>query len=187
MNWKLPAVCLLCTLATAQPRDLARDLDNVARTATVMVDGDICLRIQTERSRGFMFKEDPKDPYLASDNYDVEHEAFTRTKKTLIRLSRLCPLACDVNLWLPLDASKSRVQVMIRNVHEMSSFWKWGVLHQPMPPEMKRVLDTGERVTVSGPGGKVSVLAPVRNSLDDIVALVEVVAQQRVDPQENVK
>ncbi|MGJ5813971.1 hypothetical protein [Paludibaculum fermentans] len=187
MNWKLPAVCMIWTLATAQAQDLAQALDSVARTATVMVDGDLCLRIQTDRSRGFMMKTDPRDPYLASDNYDVDHEAFTRTKKTLMRLGRLCPTACDVNLWLPLDAGRTRVQVMIRNVHEMSSFWKWGDLHQPMPPQMKRVLDSGERVTVTGPGGKVSVLAPVRNSLDDVVGIIEVVAQQKVDPQENVK
>ncbi|WP_321475574.1 hypothetical protein [uncultured Paludibaculum sp.] len=187
MKWKLPAACMVWAFATAQPQDLARELDNVARTATVMVDGDLCQRIQTERSRGFMSKEDPRDPYLASDNYDVDHDAFDRTKKTLMRLARLCPLACDVNLWTPLDTSNARVQIVIRNVHEMSSFWKWGDLHQPMPPEMKSVLETGQRVVVSRPGGKVSVLAPVRNSLDDVVALVEVVAQQRVDPQENVK
>ncbi len=104
-----------------------------------------------------------------------------------MRLARLCSQACDVNLWMPLKSEPPRIQILIRNVYEMSSFWEWGQLHQPMPAEMKRVLSTGERVTVRGSGGKISVLAPVYNSLDDIIGLVEVVAQERRDLQENVK
>ena len=41
---------------------------------------------------------------------------------------------------------------------------------------MKRVLETGKQETVMRKPGMISVLAPVRNSLGDIVALVEVVA-----------
>jgi len=52
---------------------------------------------------------------------------------------------------------------------------------------MKQVLETGRRVTVAEKPGWVSVLAPVYDSLGDIVGLVEAVTQQPVDPQENVK
>ena len=79
-----------------------RELNEVARVASVMVDGDVCRRIMTERAIGYMFKIDPRDPWAASDNFDVHHEAYIATKKTLIRLSRLVPYACDVNLWMPL-------------------------------------------------------------------------------------
>ena len=177
----------VCALAVAQPEDPAKELDRVARTATAMVDGDVCQRIQTKRSLEFLFKQDPRDKYLASDNFDVDHEAYIQTKKTLMRLSKLCPGECDVNLWMPLAAAPGQIQVLIRNVYEMSSFWQWGKLFQPMPAEMQRVLATGERVTVRGAGRKISVLAPVYNSLSDIVGLVEVVAEQRRDLQENVK
>ncbi len=178
---------LAAGVLAAQSEGLEKELDRVARTATVMVDGDLCQRIQTKRSVEFTFKRDPRDPYIASDNYDVDHETFIQAKKTLIRLAKLCPLACDVNLWMPVPSDASKVQVMIRNVYEMSSFWKWGEMFQEMPPEMKRVLEKGERVTVRGRGGKISVLAPVRNSLDDIVGLVEVVAQEKRDLRENVQ
>ena len=104
-----------------------------------------------------------------------------------MRLARLCPEACDANLWMPLEGNPEPVQVLIRNVYEMSSFWNWGNLHQPMPDEMKRVLTTGERVTFRGKRGMISVLAPVYDSLGNIVALVEVVSQERRDLQENVK
>ncbi len=77
---------------------------------------------------------------------------------------------------------------MMRNVYELSSFWKWGDLHQPMPAEMKTVLETGQRVTAVHSGrGMLSVLAPVYNSLNEIVGLVEVVSQQNRDRWENVK
>lgn len=164
-----------------------RELDRVARAATVMVDGDVCRRIQTPRSLRYLLEKDPRDPWRDSDNYDVDHEAFIGTKKTLMRLARLCPRACDVNLWMPVAASPERVQVVIRNVNEMSQFWTWGALHQPMPVEMKKVLETGERSTVRRRPGMISVLAPVHDSLGDIVGLVEVVTQSKPDPRENVK
>jgi len=176
----------LTSLVRAQaPRQNA--LDEVARVASVMVDGDIARRIQTPRSLAAMLERNPKDSSAAGDNYDVDHQAFLSTKKTLMRLMRLCASPCDVNLWMPVPTDPPRIQILVRNVNEMSQFWPWGALHQEMPPEMKRVLDDGVRLTVRRRPGMISVLAPVFDSLGDIVALVEVVSQQRPDPQENVK
>ncbi len=163
------------------------DLTFVAEAATAMVDGEMVKQIQTARSAASMVKKDPRDPWAASDNYDVNHAPFVAVKKTLIRLARLCPGPCDLNLWMPVPGMASRVHVVIRNVHEISQFWTWGALTQEMFPEMARVLATGERVTVRKRAGMVSVLTPVRDSLDEIVGLVEVVSQERVDPQENVQ
>jgi len=180
---------LLSSIAGTGPTvsDLTSQLNEIARVASVMVDGDVCRRIQTPRSAEFMLKEDPRDRFLASDNYDVDLDAFIATKKTLIRLSRLTQFPCDVNLWMPIPTEPPRVQIVIRNVHEMSQFWEWGALHQAMFPEMQRVLDSGEPVVVSKRTGMVSVLAPVRDSLGDIVGLVEVVGRLTEDPTENVK
>lgn len=158
--------------------DVARDLDDVARVATVMVDGDVCQRIMTTRALERMFAVDPKDPYAASDNFDVNHEPYIATKKTLIRLSRLVPYSCDVNLWMPFKDKPDKIQVLIRNVNEWSQFWTWGKLTQDMPAEMKRVLESGKRERVARVPGMISVLAPVYNSLGDIVALVEVIAPE---------
>jgi hypothetical protein len=177
----------LLLLLQASPASPPGDLDEVARVASVMVDGDVCRRIQTPRSLEYLLKQDKRDRWLGSDNFDVHHEAFIQTKKTLMRLARLCRQPCDVNLWMPLPTSPPRIQILIRNVRELSQFWTWGVMHQEMPLEMQRVLDTGERATVRKRPGMVSVLAPVRDSLGDIVALVEVVAQASADPRENVK
>jgi hypothetical protein len=52
------------------------------------------------------------------------------------------------------------------------------MLTQDTPVVMGRVLDTGRREVVTEKPGMVSVLAPVSNSLGDIVGLVEVVAYE---------
>ncbi len=49
------------------------------------------------------------------------------------------------------------------------------------------LLEEARRVTVTEKPGWVSVLAPVRDSLGDVVGLVEVVGRTEADEQENVK
>ena len=179
--------CLAVCGALAAEDSLTRELDAAARVASVMVDGDACRRIVTPRAMEYMFRNDPKDRFLASDNYEVNYDAFDSVKKTLIRISRLIPFAADANLWMPVPGHPDQIRVVIRNAHEMSQFWPWGALTQKMIPEMETVLKTGQRVTVAQKPGWVSVLAPVSDSLGDIVAVVEVASQRQLDSHENVK
>jgi hypothetical protein len=153
-------------------------LDDIGRIATVMVDGDVCRRIMTPRALEYMQKKGTRDPWVASDNFAVNKDAFNLTKKTLIRLSRLTAFPCDVNLWMPVPGLPGQVQVLIRNVNELSQFWSFGQLHQDIPAPMAKVLETGQRVTVTEKPGFTSVLAPVYDSLGDAVGLVEVVAHE---------
>ena len=186
MKTFLLSMVLLIPLAGAE-RDMVRELDEVARIASVMVDGDVCQRIVTPRALDYMFKNDPRDQWVAGDNYEVNDQAFISVKKTLIRLSRLAAFPCDVNLWMPIAGHPDKIRIVIRNVNELSQFWPWAALYQDMIPQMKQVLDTGRRVTAMEKPGWVSVLAPVYNSLGDIVALVEAVSQNHLDPHGNVK
>ncbi|MEO7145845.1 MAG: hypothetical protein ABI165_20310 [Bryobacteraceae bacterium] len=174
-------------LTAANAKKLEQVLDQIAKTATVMIDGDVCQKIVTPRAMEYMFRKDPRDPWVGGDNYDVDDASFIQVKKILIRLAQLADYPVDVNLWMPLGGNPPRVHVAIRNRYEMSQFWVWGALTQEMFPEMRTVLRTGKRVTVERKRGFVSVLAPVRNSLDDIVGLVEVVSRTEPDARENVK
>jgi hypothetical protein len=179
---------LLTLAASAKDADtLARDLDNIARTASVMIDGDVCQRIVTPRGLEYMLKNPSRDKWADADNYDVDDASFLATKKTLIRLSQLADYPVDVNLWMPLKADLSVVHIVIRNKNEMSQFWPWGKLFQDTPKSMRAVFETGQRVTVTETAGYVSVLAPVRNSTGDIVGLAEVVSRVQLDSRENVK
>lgn len=170
--------------ALAQSR-VEADLDQIARTATAMVDGDVCQRIVTPRALEYILKNPSKDKWADADNYDVNDAAFIATKKTLTRLTKLANYPVDVNLWMPLQPTE--IHVVIRTHGETSQFWPWGKLHQPTPKQMQEVLKTGQRQTVKEKPGYISVLAPVKNSLDEIIGLVEVVTRLPQDPRENVK
>ncbi|HVN81249.1 MAG TPA: hypothetical protein VMW38_19830 [Terriglobia bacterium] len=186
----LISTLFVSTPGFGQVRDqqsLARDLEQIARVASIMVDGDVCQRIMTDRALKKMFVIDPKDPWAASDNFDVNAEPFIQTKKTLIRLARLVEYPVDCNLWMPFKEEPGRIQVLIRNKYEMSQFWSFGQLYATTPPEMQEVLATGKCLTVQKRGNIISVLTPVYNSLGEIVGLVEVVSRAQFNPQENVK
>jgi hypothetical protein len=188
----LALLLTLGPLASAQDNPAAastmrQELESVGRVASVMVDGDVCQKIVTPLAKEYMFKVDPRDEYLAGDNYDVDDVAFNITKKTLTRLSHLTPFPSDVNLWMPIDGHPGKIQMVIRNKNEMSQFWHWGDVYQDMNPQMETVLKTGQRVTVMDRPGWVSVLAPVYNSLGDIVGLIEAVSRTKMDAHENVK
>jgi hypothetical protein len=181
-------VFLLTLAASAKDAGtLTKDLDNIARTASVMIDGDVCQRIVTPRGLEYMLKNPSRDKWADADNYDVDDASFIATKKTLIRLSQLADYPVDVNLWMPLKPDLSVVHIVIRNKNEMSQFWPWGKLFQDTPKPMRAVFETGQRVTVTEKAGYVSVLAPVRNSTGDIVGLAEVVSRLQLDSRENVK
>jgi len=169
------------------PADMQKDLDAMARVGSVMVDGDVCQRIVTQRARDFMFASDPRDQFLAGDNYDVDDASFNAVKKTLIRLSHLASFPADVNLWMPIEGHPGKIQMVVRNKNEMSQFWTWGALYQDVFPQMETVLKTGQRLTVTDRPGWISVLAPVYNSLGDVVGLIEAVSRVKADAHENVK
>jgi len=178
---------MLLLLAVTEPAKLESELDEIARVASVMLDGDVCQRIVTTRAMAMMLHNTSPDPWADGDNYEVNQDSFIRTKKTLIRLAGLTSLPVDVNLWMPLKSEPARIHIVIRNRNEMSQFWEWGKLQQDMFPEMRKVLETGKRITVKRKPRMISVLAPVRNSLGDIVGLVEVVGTLQPDARENVK
>jgi hypothetical protein len=178
---------LAALYALAADDRFTRELDDAARVASVMVDGDVCRRIVTPRAMDYMFRNDPRDRYLAGDNYEVNHEAFDSVKKVLIRISRLVSFPADANLWMPIPDHPEKIHVVIRNANELSQFWPWGALYQDMIPEMKTVIETAKRFTVTRKPGWVSVLAPVSDSLGDVVAVVELASQRQLDSHENVK
>ena len=106
----------------ASELDLGPRLDRVAEVTTAMVEGDVCLKIQTPRSLQYSAMKDPRDPWRAGDNYDVDHAAFFQTKKTLTRLQHLCGTPCAANLWMRVPSMPGRVQIVVRNALELSQY-----------------------------------------------------------------
>lgn len=168
----------VATAPTTKPHDpAARAGDEARRLATIasaVLDGDECMEIVTDRAAELMFKVDRRDPWIGSDNYDVDRDKFTRTKKLLIRISRLSELTADCNLWLRTKKRPEKVHVVIRQVNSLSSFYTWGQMIVDPPKEFLPVLKDGRTVVFAPQGrGRVSALGPVRDSLGDVVGVVE--------------
>lgn len=160
---------------------LVAKLDGIGRVASIIMDGDDCLTIVTDRAEEWLFRRHPQDQWFASDNYDVNFEPFVRNKKLLIRLSKLEEFPIDCNLWLKTKGNPDKIHLVIRQVNGFSQWYSFGQLAIDPPAEMKKVLDTGERVTVAGGRSDyVSVLAPVRTALGDVIGLVEVTTRRGV-------
>lgn len=173
-------VCLLlaCSMLLpslhAQTPDRTSQLQEIARVASIMIDGDVCQKIVTPRALDHMLHPNPRDEWAGGDNYDVDTDAFNIVKKSTMRLALLADYPVDVNLWMPVPSHLPRIQVVIRNHYDLSQFWN-GELDQPMPAEMQTVLSTGRTLTIRRTPEMISVLAPVRNSSGHIVGVAEVV------------
>ncbi len=170
-------LALAVWMAGAASGAVVEELERLARVATAVVDGDDCEKIMTPRALEKMFRTDPRDRWAGHDNFDVHDAPYIAVKKLLRRIATIVSFPVDCNLWMGFRERPDLIQILIRQPNEMSQFWRWGDLYQPMPPEMKEVLAGGKPKTVTGRGDYVSVMTPVFNSLGDPVALVEVVAR----------
>jgi hypothetical protein len=149
-------------------------LAEVARVASAILDGDEARRIITESAMAHLAHPDPQYRFLAGDYYDVDHGAFLRTKKLLLRLARLFDGHCGTALWVPVDGLEGHVTLAVQNgsVHR---YYQFGSLRIEIPREMAACMRSGE-VTIApgeGPGGMCTVLAPVFDSMGDAAAVAE--------------
>ena len=154
-------------------RTVHEALADVARVASVILDGDEARRIITDQAMAHIAQPDPAYRFLAGDYYDVDHAVFLRTKKLLLRLERLLDFACGTALWVPVPAREARVTLAVQNgtIHR---YYRFGALAIEMPPEMEACMRTGQVVTVPPDEACAMwmVLAPVFDSLGDVAAVV---------------
>jgi hypothetical protein len=147
-------------------------LCDAARVASVMVDGDLAGRIVSPRSWHYIRNPNPKHRFMTGDYYDVDHESFLLMKKTLLRLGRLVGFPCGTSLWLPVPGDKRQVSCVVQN-GKLHRYYRFGGSTQPTPPEMARCLKTGKVLLAPAHRDYVTALAPVRDSLGDVVGVVE--------------
>jgi hypothetical protein len=155
-------------------------LTEVARVASVMVDGDEARRIIAERAIWYIAHPDPEHRFLSGDYYDVDHDTFLRMKKTLLRLERLLDFSCSSSLWIRVEGLEGYVTLAVQNgnVHR---YYRFGQEKMELPAEMAECVRTGQPVVapLEHPSQTLTVLAPVFDSLGDVVGIVEL---STVDP-----
>jgi len=162
----------------AETQRMLDALLELARIASVMVDGEEAKRIITDRAHYYLANPDTTHRFLSSDYYDVDGETFLRMKKTLLRLSMLVGFPCDTSLWVRVKGLEDHVTVAVQNGN-MKRYWEWAEEKRALEPEMAQCMEKGE-VTVAPPDpnrGLVTVLAPVSDSLGDVVGFVELTAK----------
>lgn len=152
-------------------RQLLADLREVARVASVMVDGELAHEIVTERAMGHIREPHPDHPFMSGDYYDVDHDRFLLMKQTLLRLERLVDGPCGSALWIPVSGT-DHVTCVVQN-HQWHRYYRFGVERMEPAPEMRRCLERGKVVAARTTREFVTALAPVFDSLGDVAGLVE--------------
>ena len=152
-------------------------LSEVARVASVMVDGDEARRILTERAMHHIAHPDPDYRFLSADYYDVEHETFLRMKKTLLRLERLADVRCCTALWIPVEGQTRTVTLAVQN-GSIHRYYRFGQARLDTPDEMARCFESKATVVapLEHPSETITVLAPVLDSLGDVAGVIELSA-----------
>jgi hypothetical protein len=151
---------------------LTAALRETARVASVMVDGDVMARVISERAMEHLINPDPQFKHMAGDYYDVDHASFLLVKKTLLRLQKLVEFPCDTSLWQVVPGAEGYVTLVVQN-GALHRYYQWAEPKHEMAPEMKQCVSSGEVTLAPEDERTVTVLAPVRDSLGDVVGFVE--------------
>jgi len=153
-------------------------LKELARIASVMVDGDEAGRIISERSLKYIANPNPAHRFMTGDYFDVDHATFLRMKKTLKRLERLAEFPVSTALWM-LVKGKENLATMAVQVGNLNRYWQWGTHQLEMKGEVAECARTGQVMTAPAAEGDelLTALAPVRDSLGDVVGMVEFTAK----------
>jgi len=163
--------------AAADPAEAVfAELERIAEIAAAILDGDEIGAIITEKAMHYISDPDPQFRFLSGDYFDVDHEAFLRARKLLMRLERLGKVRISSSLWLPVpDAAAVTVAVQTGPHHR---YYRFGQDKADTPPEMRKVFEAGQvRRAPADDGDRLAtVLAPVRDSLGDVAAIVELTA-----------
>jgi hypothetical protein len=160
-----------------QVREMLEALAETARVASVMIDGDQARRIITDRAMHYIAHPDPEHRFLSGDHYDVEHASFVWMKKTLMRLERLLDFACSASLWVKVGGQEGYMTLAVQN-GSIHRYYRFGAAKIESPAEMAECVETGQTVVapLEHPSQTLTTLAPVFDSLGDVVGVVELSA-----------
>jgi hypothetical protein len=150
----------------------------IARVASCVCDGEDCGKLLSPRAMKILgAASGTLHPHTTGDNIDYDAPRYERAKKLLMRIQRLRPEGLDVQclLWAPVAGAEDKVVQEIFNGGP--SRWPLNVGAHETDEPMKQVMATGEPVELSPNDHNVTtVLAPVRDSLQDVTGFVEVSA-----------
>jgi len=162
------------------------ELTRLAEIAAGILDGEEAKRIITETAMHYIANPDPEHRFLAGDYYDVDRELFLRTKKLLLRLERLARgVEVDSSVWVPVPGQDAVTTAVHNGVDHR--YYTFGQETLPTPPEMREVFATGQirqlPPDADGNRQQVTALAPIRDSLGQVVAVAEFTSRVSGEPE----
>ena len=158
------------------PADVLAELTRLAEIAAGILDGEEAKQIITEAAMHYIANPDPEHRFLSGDYYDVDPELFLRNKKLLLRLERLARgVEVDSSIWVPVPGRETVTTAVHNGVNHR--YYTFGQETLSTPPEMREVFATGEirqlPADSHGDRRQVTALAPIRDSLGQVVAVAE--------------
>ena len=153
------------------------ELVRLGEIASGILDGEEVKHIISTEAMHYIVNPDPDHRYLAGDYYDVEGELFLRTKKLLLRVERLGQVPVDSSVWVPVPVSPPAVTVAVHNGVN-HRYYTFGQETLPTPEAMRQVFESGTIGRIGPDEGEqkarmATALAPVRDSLGDVVGIAE--------------
>jgi hypothetical protein len=153
----------------AYRREVEARLRRVARAATIFLDGDDFREVVIDPALGQVCAEDPDRPH---PQYHADHAKFIRLKQTLFKLKRLESDGYSLAAWRSFKGEAKSVILM--DMHYVPA--RPGII--PVSPAMAEAfagrVGTQELEFRGRPG--LAVFSPIRDSLEDVVGVVEVYA-----------
>jgi len=165
-QWAPPGTPLIGPLPEEQQARreaiLARLLE-LARVALAVVDGEAardCLR-PTSRVA------------ISPDDYEYDVDLCNALRRGLLRVERLSDLEVQTGVWRLRPDQPGVADLLLAGKGYPRQFVRWNEYAIPMPPAMHQAFQGEPGVAVSQDGRWLSVFAPLPDSLDDIVAVLE--------------
>jgi hypothetical protein len=157
-------------MTAVQISETTQALRLAGRVASAMVDGDGACRIITGRALYHMKNPDPKFRFQSGDFYDVDQAEFLLLKKTLLRIQRFAEIPCATAFWLCVDGHQVTPVVLNGRAQRYLEFGR--ATPYEMPSEMATCCSDDAIVDAPADDDFISVIAPVKDSLRDVVGCV---------------
>ena len=165
-QWSPPGTALVGPLPeepeARREATVARLLE-LARVALAVIDADAARDCLLPASR----------IEISGDDFEYDTALCNALRRGLLRVERLSDLDVQSAVWWPRPDKPGMADLMLAGTEYTGQFSGWQKFPIAMPDAMRRAFD-GEPGPVSSEDGRwSSVFVPLRDSLDDVVAVLE--------------
>jgi hypothetical protein len=165
-RWAPPGTPLTGPLpddANARRRHLADRLLELAGVALAVIDADAvrdCVRPESRLE-------------ISSDDFAYDIDLCNTVRRGLLRVERLTDVDVTSSIWRVRLDKPGWADLVLAGQGYTGQFSGWAKFPIPVPPAMQSAFDGDPAEVFSDDGRWLSVFAPLRDSLDDVVAVLE--------------